>query len=95
MICICITPTAPIFSDDRQSQKDLLLQNQFGTPLQFQIQEVIVLNELVFRFFFFYHFFFQIVKCKSYKNSIQSQEQAGIFFQTMCKMKLWMRIHLN
>ncbi len=46
-ICICITPGADI-SDDRIA-KDLAVAESIWHPITFQIQEVIVLNEL-FRF---------------------------------------------
>ena len=46
-ICICITPGADI-SDDRIA-KDLAVAESVWHPITFQIQEVIVLNEL-FRF---------------------------------------------
>ncbi|MFJ1132205.1 DUF955 domain-containing protein, partial [Bacillus thuringiensis] len=62
-ICICITPGADI-SDDRIA-KDLAVAESIWHPITFQIQEVIVLNEL-FRFF---------DREISYKNSIQSQEK--------------------
>lgn len=69
-ICICITPGADI-SDDRIA-KDLAVAESIWHPITFQIQEVIVLNEL-FRFF---------DREISYKNSIQSQEKLASFFQT-------------
>lgn len=43
-ICICITPGADI-SDDRIA-KDLAVAESIWHPITFQIQEVIVLNEL-------------------------------------------------
>ena len=69
-ICICITPGADI-SDDRIA-KDLAVAESIWHPITFQIQEVIVLNEL-FRF---------SDREISYKNSIQSQEKLASFFQT-------------
>ncbi|MCZ2990727.1 hypothetical protein NYY86_21655, partial [Acinetobacter baumannii] len=65
-----ITPGADI-SDDRIA-KDLAVAESIWHPITFQIQEVIVLNEL-FRFF---------DREISYKNSIQSQEKLASFFQT-------------
>ncbi|PJZ19698.1 DUF955 domain-containing protein, partial [Bacillus cereus] len=69
-ICICITPGADI-SDDRIA-KDLAVAESIWHPITFQIQEVIILNEL-FRF---------SDREISYKNSIQSQDKLASFFQT-------------
>ena len=71
-ICICITPGADI-SDDRIA-KDLAVAESIWHPITFQIQEVIVLNEL-----------FRFLTVKSVIKFHSKSRKAGILFPNMCK----------